>query len=108
MMRIVEGNLDSVEFEKKLAEQLVSKGNKPETRRCFIGNDELIHANEKTYAVRRCGEHARRKRLISSYEGTLNIGSRIVRVPYNNVIRNTVSRVGGTGRTLACTLLEVQ
>jgi len=51
MMRVVEGNLDSVEYEKKLAEQLVSEGNKPETRRYFIGDDELIHANEKTYAV---------------------------------------------------------
>jgi len=50
-MRVVEGNLDSVEFEKKLAEQLVSEGNKPETRRYFIGDDELIHANGKTYAV---------------------------------------------------------
>lgn len=51
MMRVVEGNLDSVEFEKKLAEQLVSEGNKPETRRYFIGDDELIHTNGKTYAV---------------------------------------------------------
>ena len=51
MMRVVEGDLDSVEFEKKLAEQLVSEGNKPETRRYFINEDELIHANEKTYAV---------------------------------------------------------
>lgn len=51
MMRVVEGNFDSVEFEKKLAEQLVSEGNKPETRRYFIGDDELIHANGKTYAV---------------------------------------------------------
>jgi len=51
MMRVVEGNLDSVEFEKKLAEQLVSEDNKPETRRYFISDDELIHANEKTNAV---------------------------------------------------------
>jgi len=51
MMRVVEGDIDSVEFEKKLSEQLVSEGKKPETRRYFIGDDELIHANEKTYVV---------------------------------------------------------
>ena len=51
MMLVVDGNLDSVGYEKKLAEQLVSEGNKPETRRYFIGDDELIHVNEKTYPV---------------------------------------------------------
>ena len=51
MMRVVEGTLDSVEFEKKLAEQLVSEGNKPRTWRYFISDDELIHTNGRTYAV---------------------------------------------------------
>ncbi len=51
MMRVVEGIHNSVDFEKKLAEQLLTEGNKPETRRYFIGSGELIHANEKTYAV---------------------------------------------------------
>ena len=51
MMRVVEGDLDSIEYEKKLAEQLVSEGNKPQTWRYFIKDNELIHANGKTYAV---------------------------------------------------------
>ena len=51
MMRTVEGILNSVEFEKKLAEQFVSEGNKPQTRRYFIEDNQLIHANKKTYAV---------------------------------------------------------
>jgi hypothetical protein len=51
MFRVIEGDLDSREFEKKLAEQLVSEGSKPETRRYFIADDELIHANGKTYAL---------------------------------------------------------
>ena len=51
MMRVVEGIHASVEFEKKLAEQLLSEGNKPQTRRYFIKDSELIHANGKTYAI---------------------------------------------------------
>ena len=50
-MRVVDGILDSVEFEKKLAKQLLSEGNKPDTRRYFTKDDELIHANGKTYAL---------------------------------------------------------
>lgn len=51
MMRVVEEIHNSVELEKKLTEQLLTEGNKPEARRYFIEDDELIHANEKTYAV---------------------------------------------------------
>ena len=51
MMRVVEGIHTSVEFEKKLAEQLLSEGNRPETQRYFIKDSELIHANGKTYAL---------------------------------------------------------
>ena len=58
MMRVVDGTLDSAGFEKKLAEQLLSEGNKPQTRRYFIKDSELIHANEKTYAVtNQWGQH---------------------------------------------------
>ena len=38
MMRAVEGTLNSVEFEKKLAEQLLSEGNKPQHRRDAISS----------------------------------------------------------------------
>jgi len=47
----IDGELDSLEFEKKLAEQLIQKGKKPETQRFFIGEDELMHYNGKTYAL---------------------------------------------------------
>lgn len=50
-MRAVDGNLESSEFERKLAEQLVAEGKKPDTHRYFIADEELIHANDKTYAV---------------------------------------------------------
>ena len=51
MLRAVDGTLDSVGFERKLAEQLTSEGKKPQSRRFFTNDDELIHANGKTYAV---------------------------------------------------------
>jgi len=50
-LRLVPGTLDSVAFEKALADQLISERKKPQTRRFFIDDDELIHANGKTYAV---------------------------------------------------------
>ena len=51
-LRVAPGTLDSRQFVKVLADQLISEGKKPEsTRRFFIEDDELIHANGKTYAV---------------------------------------------------------
>ena len=47
----MDGELDATAFEKTLALQLKEQGNKPDTRRYFIDNDELIRANGKTYAV---------------------------------------------------------
>jgi hypothetical protein len=47
----VDGELDAAAFEKALALRLVEQGNKPDTHRYFIANDELIHASGKTYAV---------------------------------------------------------
>jgi len=47
----MDGELDAAAFEKALALHLVEQGNKPDTQRYFITNDELIHANGKTYAV---------------------------------------------------------
>lgn len=46
-----EGDLDSASFEPRLAKILRDKGNRPDTRRFFIEDDELIHANGRTYAV---------------------------------------------------------
>jgi hypothetical protein len=51
MMRCVAGNVDSAEFAKQLLTQLESEGNKPETGRYFIADDELIHSPGKTCAV---------------------------------------------------------
>ena len=51
-LRDAQGTLGSRQFGKALAEQLISEGKKPQsTKRYFIEDDELIHANEKTYAV---------------------------------------------------------
>lgn len=50
-LRCVEGDLDAAAFEPALAAQLVGRENKPSTHRYFIDDDELIHANGKTYAV---------------------------------------------------------
>jgi len=50
-MRCVDGTLNSQEFENALAAQLVADGRKPQTKRFFIDDDELIHANSRTYAV---------------------------------------------------------
>ncbi|MEO6080897.1 MAG: hypothetical protein ABIQ86_14180 [Steroidobacteraceae bacterium] len=47
----VEGELDSASFERKLAALLRERGNRPDTHRFFIGADELIRANGRTYAV---------------------------------------------------------
>ncbi|BAZ92642.1 uncharacterized protein FOKN1_0238 [Thiohalobacter thiocyanaticus] len=50
-LRKIEGVLDAQEFEKKLAEQLLSEGKKPYASRYFINDEDLIIANESTYAV---------------------------------------------------------
>lgn len=47
----VDGELESVAYEKALASLLTAQGNKPETNRYFIANEELIRFNGKTYAV---------------------------------------------------------
>jgi hypothetical protein len=47
----VDGELDATSFEDALAKQLIALGNKPETYRYFIAEEELIRANGKTYAV---------------------------------------------------------
>ena len=56
-LRVVSGNLDAVNFERALADQLISDGKKPQTNRFFIADDELIHANGKTYAVTKMWGH---------------------------------------------------
>lgn len=45
------GKLDAAAFEEALAARLTEQGKKPNTLRYFIANDELIHAQGKTYAV---------------------------------------------------------
>jgi hypothetical protein len=50
-MRSVEGTLQSNDFTTALTTSSASRGNKLDPRRYFIGEDELIHANGKTYAV---------------------------------------------------------
>lgn len=50
-LRKVEGKHNSQDFEEKLVEQLLSEGKKPYAGRYFINDDELIFANENTYAV---------------------------------------------------------
>lgn len=47
----VDGELDSKVYEEALASLLTEQGNKPETNRFFIANEDLIRANGKTYAV---------------------------------------------------------
>lgn len=47
----VDGELDSKVYEETLASLLIEQGNKPETNRFFITNEDLIRANGKTYAV---------------------------------------------------------
>lgn len=47
----VPGILDSQSFEQALANQFIEAGKKPQTNRFFLRDDELIHANESTYAV---------------------------------------------------------
>jgi len=47
----VDGELDTAAFEKALASSLTEQGNKPDTHRYFIANDDLLRANGKTYAV---------------------------------------------------------
>jgi hypothetical protein len=47
----LDGNLDEAAFSKAMAAHLVEQGNRPDTHRYFIGDNELIRANGKTYAV---------------------------------------------------------
>lgn len=47
----LDGDLDAEGFEKALATIMSEQGNKPDTHRYFIGNDQLIRASGKTYAV---------------------------------------------------------
>ncbi|TRZ89957.1 MAG: hypothetical protein D4R84_17055 [Rhodocyclaceae bacterium] len=47
----VTGELDTKAFEEALASILMEKGNKPDTHRYFIANEDLIRVNGKTYAV---------------------------------------------------------
>ena len=47
----VDGTLDAQEFEKLATEQAVSNGNNFSAGRWFCGDGELIHANNKTYAL---------------------------------------------------------
>ena len=49
----VEGEHDSAAFNERLAARLKEQGNKPDTSRYFADEDELIHANGKTYAITR-------------------------------------------------------
>lgn len=51
MLRGFEGRLDSDQFRGELEKQLESEGKKPTPRRFFTEDDELIHANGKTYAM---------------------------------------------------------
>jgi hypothetical protein len=50
-IRAIDGTLRSSEFKTRLADLLASEGAKPDTGRYFVGEDELIHANGKTYAL---------------------------------------------------------
>jgi len=50
-LRSIEGTLDSNAFQAALGATISSHGNKISPRRYFIGQDELIHANGKTYAL---------------------------------------------------------
>jgi RecB family endonuclease NucS len=52
-LRDCEGILDANSFTEKLAEQLRSEGKKAQVKRYFIADDELIHANGRTYAFTR-------------------------------------------------------
>jgi len=51
MFRDAPGTLNSAEMEEALAKQLLAEGNKPDTYRYFTGDDELIHAAGRTYAL---------------------------------------------------------
>jgi hypothetical protein len=47
----VDGELDSAAYEKALAARLIEQGNRPDTHRYFIADDELMRLKGKTYAV---------------------------------------------------------
>lgn len=47
----IEEVLDAESFKIKLAQKLTEQGNKPDTHRYFIEEDELIRTDDKTYAV---------------------------------------------------------
>jgi hypothetical protein len=50
-IRSIRGTLDSNTFQQSLAAIPQSRGDKVNPRRYFVGQDELIHANGKTYAL---------------------------------------------------------
>lgn len=47
----LEGELDAASFEKALATQLTKQGNRPDTHRYYISDDELMRFRGKTYSV---------------------------------------------------------
>lgn len=53
LFRWFDGRLDSESFEQALAEWQESRGRKPQPWRYFVGEDELIYVNDKTYAFDR-------------------------------------------------------
>jgi hypothetical protein len=52
-----DGKLDSETFGRVLAERQESRGRKPQPWRYFIGEDELIYADGRTYAFDRMWGH---------------------------------------------------
>jgi hypothetical protein len=47
----IPGTLDGPAFQRAFAEHLVEQGNKPQVNRYYIDEEDLIHANGKTYAA---------------------------------------------------------
>jgi hypothetical protein len=53
----IEGSLDAAAFEKALAAHLIENGRQPQVYRFFIDDNELMHANGKTYAATKMWGH---------------------------------------------------
>lgn len=51
LFRELDGTLSSIELEEALAAQLTAEGKKPQTRRYFIDDEQLIHSNGRTYVL---------------------------------------------------------
>lgn len=49
--RVLNGGVDSQEFEKRLTQSCAEKGETLDFRRWFYGDDELIHTEDKTFAL---------------------------------------------------------